>query len=106
MSTIDSKLSMFFKGQEKNNDKQAFKGSFAVMRYLFDPVVMTMNIKEIQMSKKINELLLEYMNTYSNLTFDHISRIYGIPIIVNSSFSDNTLEFHLIDRIVLEQINF
>jgi|ERR1035437_1370102 hypothetical protein len=103
--SVESKLGMFFKGQEKNNDKSAFKGSFAVMRYLFDPMVMTMNLKEILVSKKIHDLLLEYMNTYSNITFDHITRIYGIPIVVNSSFGDGIIEFHLSDRIIMENIN-
>ena len=103
--SIERKVSALFKGMEKNSDKKAFQGYFALLRYLIDPMFVTSNVKEIHLSTKLYEALLEYCNSYSNITFSVITKWCGIPIYSNSSFEDSRFELHYNDRIVMENIN-
>lgn len=103
MEKINKVISTYFEGI-KNNKK--FVGPFALMRELFDPILFTSGVKEIHISKNLHNLLLEFCNNYSDITFYKISVIYGIPIIVNESFNENHLELHYDSHIKIKSINW
>lgn len=105
MESTDSKLSVLFKGMTKNSKKEAFTGHFALLRHLIDPIFITSNIEHIELSVALHELLRDYCNSYSNITFAYIKRFGNIPITINESFEDSRMELHFIDRIVIETIN-
>ena len=104
-SKLSQNQSTFFNGMSKDSRLESFRGVFAFLRVMLDPLVFTKPIREIQVSNVIYRLFLDYCNSYSRITFTNITAWYNIPITVNESFDDTTIEFHMADRIEFITIN-
>ena len=102
--SVDTTLNTLFNGIKKNPDRKSFKGYFALLRYLMDPIFITQAPVELQLSKELHNRLLTYCNETSNVTFAVITKYCGIPIVINESFPDDRLELHYKDRILMESI--
>jgi len=102
---IDSTISTLFKGLAKNPKKESFHGQFGLLRLFIDPVFITSNIEHIELSVALHQLLVDYCNLYSNITFAYVKRFGMIPITINESFEDSRMELHFPDHILIETIN-
>lgn len=98
-------INKYFKAKTSNKPI-IFKGMYALMAFLFDPLIFTKSIKEIHLSKELHELLINYANSHSNVIFETIHNIYGTPLIINQSFPSTRLEIHYSSHIELITIEW